>query len=54
MTDLGIGGAVAFVNVVSKSMALRALGEGFGRDGDLGGNTFVVHECLFLEEFVYS
>lgn len=52
IANLSVRRTIAFVYVVAKTMASRALGERFGWDGDLGGNAFVVHESLFVEKFV--
>ena len=50
MADLSVGGAVAFGDFVSMTMASRALDERSWGNGDLRRNALVVHECWFFEK----
>ena len=50
VTYLGVGGAVAFGDIVSKTMTACALKEWFGGDSDLQRDALVVHESLLLEK----
>ena len=50
IANLDIGRARANCNFVSESMAAGALCERFWVDGDLHGNTLVIHVSWFSEE----
>ena len=50
MADSSVGGTVAFGDVMSKSMAARALDERFWGDGGVRRDALVVHESRFVEE----
>ena len=51
MADSSVRRAVAFVDVVAETVASCALNEGFGGNGDLRRDAFVVHEGRLVEEF---
>ena len=50
VANLDVGGARADCHFMSESVASRALRERFWVDGDLHGNTLVVHEGWFSKE----
>ena len=50
VADSSVGGTIAFGDVMSKSVATRALDERFWGNGGVGGDALVVHKSRFVKE----